>query len=340
MKLVKVEDAIGHVLCHDITQIIKDVKKGVAFKKGHVVQAEDIEVLLSIGKEHLYIWEHNENMLHEDEAAQILIEACENQYMQRSDVSEGKIELRSTIDGVFVVDTKRLKEINMLEDMMIATRHNYDAVRASSKLLGTRIIPLLIEKERMEAVKQIASVDNPICRVEPYKVKKVGIVTTGSEVYHGRIQDTFTPVIKDKLKAFDVEVVFHRVVDDVTEDIVKAIEEAKASGVDMILCTGGMSVDPDDLTPAAIKASGARIISYGAPVLPGAMFLLGYFDDSTPIAGLPGCAMYSKATIFDIVLPRLLAKIEIKKSDLADLGEGGLCLQCETCTFPNCGFGK
>ena len=333
MKQIRTEDAVGHVLCHDITQIIKDVTKGVAFKKGHVVKAEDIPVLLSIGKEHLYIWEKDENMLHENEAAEILYGICHNEHIKPSEVKEGKIEAIATCDGLFKVDTERLIEINSIDQVMIATRHTNLAVKAGEKLAGTRVIPLLIEKEVMEEVKR-ATGHKPLLQILPFQHKKVGIVTTGSEVYKGRIQDAFGPVIRG------AEVLGQRIVDDKIERITEAIEDFLAQGADMIICTGGMSVDPDDVTPSAIKAVGAEIISYGAPVLPGAMFLLGYYGEDIPVMGLPGCVMYAGATVFDLVLPRIMAGEKLSKRDLVKLGHGGLCTGCKPCVYPHCSFGK
>ena len=339
MKQIRTEDAVGHVLCHDITQIIKDVTKGVAFKKGHVVKAEDIPVLLSIGKEHLYIWEKDENMLHENEAAEILYGICHNEHIKPSEVKEGKIEAIATCDGLFKVDTERLIEINSIDQVMIATRHTNLAVKAGEKLAGTRVIPLLIEKEVMEEVKKAAG-HKPLLQILPFQHKKVGIVTTGSEVYKGRIQDAFGPVIRKKLEPFGAEVLGQRIVDDKIERITEAIEDFLAQGADMIICTGGMSVDPDDVTPSAIKAVGAEIISYGAPVLPGAMFLLGYYGEDIPVMGLPGCVMYAGATVFDLVLPRIMAGEKLSKRDLVKLGHGGLCTGCKPCVYPHCSFGK
>lgn len=339
MKQIRTEDAVGHVLCHDITQIIKDVTKGVAFKKGHVVKAEDIPVLLSIGKEHLYIWEKDENMLHENEAAEILYGICHNEHIKPSEVREGKIEAIATCDGLFKVDTERLIEINSIDQVMIATRHTNLAVKAGEKLAGTRVIPLLIEKEVMEEVKRAAG-HKPLLQILPFQHKKVGVVTTGSEVYKGRIQDAFGPVIRKKLEPFGAEVLGQHIVDDKIEMITEAIEDFLAQGADMIICTGGMSVDPDDVTPSAIKAVGAEIISYGAPVLPGAMFLLGYYGKDIPVMGLPGCVMYAGATVFDLILPRIMAGEKLSKRDLVKLGHGGLCTGCKPCVYPHCSFGK
>jgi len=342
MKCVKTKDAVGHVLCHDIVQIIKDVKKDTAFRKGHIVTEEDIPVLLSLGKDNLYIWEKTEGILHENEAAEYLRDICLNENMTETPVKEGKIEIIADADGLLKIDVDRLKAVNSLGEMMIATRHTNTMVKKGDKLAGTRIIPLLIEQEKMEKAKEVAG-DKPILSLLPYKKKKVGVVTTGNEVYYGRIKDTFGPVVIDKVKEFDADVMGQVIVNDDMEKITKAVLDYIDQGAELVLCTGGMSVDPDDKTPGAIKATGARIVSYGAPVLPGAMMLIAYYEKDgkqIPIVGLPGCVMYAARTIFDLVLPRIMADDMITADDLADLGLGGLCLNCKVCTFPNCGFGK
>lgn len=340
MKLMKTEEAVGQILCHDITQIIRGVTKDAVFRKGHVIREEDIPVLLSVGKDHIYIWENNENMLHENDAAQILYDICKNDHMRPSEVKEGKIELIAECDGLFQVDSEKLNAVNSLGEMMIAVRHGNFPVKAGDKLAGTRIIPLVIEKEKMERAKKAAG-NGPIFEIRPYLKKKAGIVTTGNEVFYGRIQDTFTPVIKEKLSEYDAEIIGHEICDDNHERITAAIQKLLEAGADLILCTGGMSVDPDDRTPLAIRNSGAKIVTYGAPVLPGAMFLLAYYgEQKIPVMGLPGCVMYAKRTVFDLVLPRIMTGEVLEKADLDRLGEGGLCLSCPVCTFPNCGFGK
>ena len=341
MKLIKTEDAVGSVLCHDLTQIIKGVTKDAVFRKGHIVQPEDIPVLLSIGKEHLYVWEADENMLHENDAARILCAICKNANMNESEVKEGKIELSATCEGLFKVDSKRLQLVNSFGQMMIATRHGNTPVKKGDKLAGTRIIPLVIEKEKMYSIQELCG-EEPILKLLPYKLKKAAVIATGSEIFTGRIKDTFTPVIEEKLAEYGVEVVFKQVLGDDPEAVTAAIKSAiEEKGAELVCCTGGMSVDPDDRTPLAIKNTGAQIISYGAPVLPGAMFLLAYYGvNKVPIMGLPGCVMYSKRTIFDLVLPRVIACDYVTAEELAQLGEGGLCLNCKICTYPACGFGK
>ncbi|KFX59089.1 molybdopterin-binding protein [Clostridium botulinum] len=339
MKLIDTKNSVGHVLCHDITQIIKDVKKGTAFRKGHIVTEEDIPVLLSLGKDHLYVWEKKEGFFHENEAAEVLLKICKNDNMTNSEVKEGKIELIASCEGLLKIDIDKLKKINMLDEIIIATRHNNTIVKKGDKLAGMRVIPLIIDGKKLESAKKIGE-SVPIIELKNFVKKKVGIVTTGNEVYYGRIKDTFSPVIKEKLSKFDVEIIGQTIVNDDIDNITNAIRSYIDKGANMVICTGGMSVDPDDLTPSAIKSTGAKIISYGAPVLPGAMFLLSYYNDNIPILGLPGCVMYAKQTIFDLVLPRIMADEKISKDDLASLGHGGLCLSCEKCTYPNCGFGK
>lgn len=339
MKLVKTVDAIGQVLCHDITQIIPGKFKGPVFKKGHIVTKEDIPILLSVGKDQLYVFEFDESMVHENDAAYMLKEMCGNENMLASEPSEGKIELTAAIDGLFLVDEERLNIVNSFGEMMIATRSSGFLVKKGDKLAGTRIIPLVIKKEKMEQVKSLVG-NEPIMRVVPLKKKSYGLITTGNEVFYGRIQDAFTPILEAKLKALGAEMKEHVILNDDDKKITSAIKDMLSKGVDMILCTGGMSVDPDDKTPLAIKNSGVNIISYGSPVLPGAMFLLSYTNDGRPVLGLPGCIMYAKRTIFDLVMPFILSDIKVDAKQLSSFGNGGLCLNCPTCTFPNCSFGK
>lgn len=338
MKLIRTEDAVGSVLCHDITQIIPGVVKDAVFRKGHVVTEEDIPVLLSVGKEHLYVWEKEEGMLHENDAAEILRQVCQNEYMKASEAKEGKIELTAETDGLLKINREKLNAVNGMGQMVLASRHGNFPVRKGDKIVGMRVVPLVIEEEKMNRVKEMCG-DEPIFKILPFKEMKAAIVTTGSEVYHGRITDKFTPVVESKLRECGVEVMGNTVCDDNSEMVTDAIRDWIGKGAQMVVCTGGMSVDPDDRTPLAIRNAADEVITYGAPVLPGAMFMLAYAND-VPVMGLPGCVMYAKRTIFDLVLPRIVAGERLCAEDFSVLGEGGLCLNCEVCTFPNCGFGK
>ena len=343
MKEIPVKEAVGQVLCHDITQIIRDVSKGPVFRKGHIIREEDIPVLLSVGKEHIYVWEKQEGILHENEAAEILRDICISENMIPSEPKEGKIELRAETDGLFKIRKDRMLQVNLLGEMLIATRHANTPVKKGDVLAGTRVIPLVIEAAKMERAKEAAGPE-PLLRIMPYQHKKVGIVVTGSEILKERIKDTFNPVVLEKLQKYPVEVLGQIRSGDDKERISEAIENFIRQGADLVICTGGMSVDPDDRTPGAIAATGAETVTYGAPVLPGAMMMVAYWPRAgktdAVITGLPGCVMYAKQTIFDLLLPRIMADDRITREEIAELGIGGLCLNCAVCTYPNCGFGK
>lgn len=337
MKSVRVEDAIGMILCHDITKIVPGEFKGRAFKKGHIIKEEDVKELLSIGKEHIYVWEAKEGMLHENDAAIRLKDLVCGTGLEFGEIKEGKINFIAKKDGLLKIDKEELLKINMLGDIIVSTMHNNTPVKKGEIVGATRVIPLVIDEEKIIEAEKI--VKKGIINIEEIKSKKVFMITTGSEVYHGRIKDAFGPAVKKKLEYYGCELVNQTILPDDKDKIVAEIKRALKEGAEMIVCTGGMSVDPDDVTPTAIKECGADLVSYGAPVLPGAMFLLSYYGD-IPILGLPGCVMYSKRTVFDLVLPRVLADEKLTMRDLALYGHGGLCLDCKVCTFPHCSFGK
>jgi len=337
MKKIKTEDAVGMILFHDITKIVPGGFKGRAFKKGHLIKEEDVQELLSLGKDHIYVWEDIEGFLHENDAAIRLKNLACGEGIVFGEIKEGKIDFISEHDGLLKIDSEELLNLNMIDEIMMATLHDNTYVKKGEKLGGTRVIPLVIdEKKIIEAEDKIK---NKIVKVVKVNPKKVGIVTTGNEVFHGRIKDAFGPVIREKAAEYGCEVLGQKILPDDLDKIKSAILDFINEGAELIMCTGGMSVDPDDLTPSAIKATGAEIITYGSPVLPGAMFLLAYNGD-IPIMGLPGCVMHSKRTVLDLVLPRVLAGERITKRDIAMYGQGGLCLNCEVCTFPHCSFGK
>jgi len=339
MKVVPVEEALGMVLCHDLTKIIPGEFHGVAFKKGHIISEEDIPKMLDIGKKNIYVWEMNEGILHENEAGERMARASAGKGIVFNKPSEGKVNLLAQYKGLLKINFKALEKINMIDEAMIATLHTDIVVDKGEVVAATRIIPLFIDKFKIEQIDNICSEEGPIIWVETLKTMKVGIVTTGSEVYSGRIEDKFGSVIKNKINEIGSKVIKQILVSDSEDMINDAINELLSMGAEMIIVTGGMSVDPDDVTPAGIKKAGAKIISYGAPVLPGAMFLIAYMGN-VPVLGLPGCVMYNKRTIFDLILPKILAGEVIKSKDITKLGHGGLCVNCEVCNFPTCSFGK
>ncbi|MDF2674519.1 MAG: putative molybdopterin binding domain protein [Clostridiales bacterium] len=337
MKIVKVEDAVGVALCHDITKIVPGEFKGVAFKKGHIIREEDIPELLSIGKRHIYIWEDREGILHENEAAERLKALVGGEGLYFGEIKEGKIEFYAAIDGLLKIDSSVVFDLNLIEDIILSTVHNNTVVKKGDKVAATKVVPLFIEEDKIKGAEE--TVKKKIINIVPIMKKRTAIITTGSEVYSGRIKDSFGPVLKNKLGEYGCEVLGQSILSDDPGKVEESIKEWLDKGAEMILVTGGMSVDPDDLTPSGIKNSGAEIITYGTPVLPGAMLLMAY-KGSVPIIGLPGAVIFSKRTAFDLILPRVLTGEKLQKRDFAALGHGGLCISCEDCTFPRCGFGR
>ncbi len=268
MQIVRVEEAIGNVLCHDITKIIPGEFKGEAFKKGHIITAEDIPKLLKLGKEHLYVWQMKKGFLHENDAGLRLAQAVKGQGLSMTDPSEGKVNLIAGHDGMVAINEELLTRINMIEEIVVATRNNNRPVKKGDKIASVRVIPLLIDETKIAMVEKIAQ-QTEVVAVKPFHSYKVGVITTGSEVYHGRIQDKFGPVVKAKVEGFGCQVVQHILVPDDAEEIAQAVKSLLANGAELILTTGGMSVDPDDVTPSGIRKAGAEIVTYGAPVLPG-----------------------------------------------------------------------
>lgn len=339
MKTVPVHEAAGMVLCHDVTQIIPGQFKGPAFKRGHIVQRDDIPRLLSMGKERLYVWEMHRGLLHEDEAALRIAEAAAGPGLSLSQPKEGKIELIAARDGLLKIKVDALEEVNLVEDVIFSTLHSNQRVTTGKTVAGTRIIPLVIDKKKIKQVERICMQHTPLVEIKPFRSLKVGIVTTGSEVYQGRIKDQFGPVVTHKVEELGCRVIGQTLVSDQVNLIVDAIRKFIHDGAEMVAVTGGMSVDPDDVTPAGIRAAGGRVVTYGTPVLPGAMFMLAYIGN-VPVMGLPGCVMYHQTSIFDLVLPRILADEQLSRKDFVKLAHGGICVNCEVCRYPNCSFGK
>ena len=338
MKMIKVEDAVGTILSHDVTQIIPGEFKGRLFKKGHIIKEEDIEKLLSIGKEHVYVWEPVEGQLHENDAATRISNLVVGEGIKLSDeIKEGKVDFFADRDGVLKIDKSNLFKLNSVGEIIVSTLHNNTPIKKGEKVGATRVIPLIIDEEKIITAENL--IKEKIISVAEIKPKKCLLITTGNEVYKGRIKDAFLPVIKQKLGYYGSEVIRQVILPDEKERIIEEIQRGLSDDVDMIICTGGMSVDPDDVTPTAIKECGGELVTYGSPVLPGAMFLLAYHRN-TPILGVPSCAMYSKRTVLDLVLPRVLSDERLSLDDIVEYGHGGLCLDCKVCTFPNCSFGK
>lgn len=338
MKMIQVTEAVGTILFHDITKIVPGKFKGRAFKKGHIIRVEDVDELLRIGKENIYVWEQKEDEIHENEAAYRLAEGACGKNLTLSEPSEGKVNLISETAGLLKVNKDLLYSLNSIDQISFATRHNNSLVGKGDVVAGTRVIPLVIEEKKIIQAEELLQ-RGDLMSILPLKHYKVGLVVTGSEVFHQRIVDGFGPVVSKKFEALGSQIIEQICVPDDSTEISKAILALIAKGTEAIAVTGGMSVDPDDVTPVGIRQTGANLITYGLPVLPGSMFLLAYYGE-IPIMGLPGCVMYSKASAFDIILPRILAGEKLEKQDLLELAHGGLCLQCSECRYPVCPLGK
>jgi len=341
LEKINVEDAVGTVLAHDITEVRANREfKGRAFKKGHVITQDDICKLLSLGKERLYVLKINDDEVHENEAGERIARAIAGQGVILSgEVREGKVSLYAAHDGLLKGDVAGVEQLNRLDDLMCATRHTNSLVRKGDLLAGTRAIPLLIKRSIVEEAEARARRSGNVVEVLPLRSAKVGVVITGNEVYKGRIKDAFEPVVRQKIADIGSEIITITFAPDDESFIADAIKDLVARGADLIVTTGGMSVDPDDVTPTGIRKAGATITAYGSSVLPGAMFLMGYLGD-IPIMGVPACGMYPRTTIFALLLPRVLAGEKIGRPEIAKLGHGGLCLDCPECEYPHCGFGK
>lgn len=337
MKKVKVQDAIGMTLCHDITAMV-DGFKGAAFKRGHVVTQEDIPRLLDIGKQHVFIWEENAGEIHEEDAARRLSQMTAVDGAHYGSISEGKIQLFADQDGMFRVDKALLAAVNRIGDITITTLPDHYPVKAGDRLASMRIVPLVTE-ERQIAEAEALCAGKQLYDLRPFKPLKVGIIITGSEIYHGRIKDKFERVARAKLAHYPAEILGVHVCDDELDMIVGAGRALLAEGTELLIFSGGMSVDPDDLTPSAIREMGAEIISYGVPSQPGNMTLVAYLDKAA-LLGVPGAAISRPTTMFDVLLPQIFCGDPLTKDDLIRLGEGGLCQMCDNCHFPNCTFGR
>jgi molybdenum cofactor synthesis domain-containing protein len=358
-KTIRVTESVGTVLAHDITEIRPGEFKGRAFKKGHVIREEDVCHLQRLGKEHLFVLQVAEDEMHENEAAYAIAKALMGGGVAtKGEPKEGKIDIVAEQDGLLKIDRDALLSFNMLGEVMCATLHDNTVVKKGQTVAGTRAIPLVVKKKVVQAAVDIGDKARSIIQVKEIKKPKVGVVITGNEVYHGRIKDAFAPVITKKIEEVGGELVGVYYAPDDKAFIVDRLRELLKAGADLLITTGGMSVDPDDVTRFAIRELGASDVTYGSAVLPGAMFLVAYLQNGEsefasknsalrtphsaliPILGIPACGMYAKTTIFDLVLPRVLAGERVGRKEIAALGHGGLCMKCDVCRYPVCPFGK
>jgi hypothetical protein len=339
-KTIAVEEAVGMVLPHDITEIVQDKFKGRAFKKGHIIRADDIDHLKRLGKEHIYVLELGPEEIHENEAADKLATALIGNGVARSaEPVEGKITMTAAVDGLLKINEEALYRFNLLGEVMCSTLQTNTPVKKGEAVAGTRLIPLVSSRALVNEAVAIARDAAPVIEVKPLRRARAGLVITGNEIFHGRIEDRFEAVLRAKLTALGSEVIKVVFAPDDISLISNAIRDCLAAGADLIVTSGGMSVDPDDVTRMGIREAGAVDAAYGSPVLPGAMFLSGRVGE-VPVLGLPACGMFHKITVFDLILPRILTGEHIGRKEFARMGHGGFCRNCKHCQYPVCSFGK
>ena len=339
IRKIRVEEAIGMALAHDLTKVVPGGFKGPAFKRGHIITKDDIPELLSIGKEHVFVLNLTEGQIHEEEAAIRIAGAVMGKGLTHSLPSEGRVNLKTTAAGLIKINVAALNEINLLGDIIIATIHNNTVCKKNTTVAGTRIIQLFTSEEKLTQMEQIAAKHQPVITLTPMKLKKIGLIVTGNEVFKGRIKDGFSPILHNKIEALGCLVNNEKVVPDDPEIIARTIQNFKTKGSEVILCCSGMSVDPDDVTPQGIRKSGAKVRFYGLPVLPGAMFLYAKLDN-VHILGVPACVLHASSTAFDALFPVVLTGEELTFEETRKLGHGGLCLKCDECNYPVCPFCK
>jgi molybdenum cofactor synthesis domain-containing protein len=340
IKTIELKDAVGIELSHDITEIRPGEFKGAAFHKGHTVCNEDLCRLQKLGKNHLYLIDLEADEIHENEAAAIMAKALAGKgVVWKNEPREGKIGLKADTDGLLVINVAALAAFNMIDEVMCATMHNHTMVKAGELVAATRAIPLVMKRAPVERAAAIAAQSGGVVSVRPLRQVKAGLIITGNEVYHGLIQDRFAPILTRKLIDLGCEADRVSFAPDDADIIRRAIEAHIEHGCDLVLLSGGMSVDPDDVTRRGIRLAGADEMHYGAAALPGAMFLVAYIG-KVPLLGVPACGLHHRTTVLDLVLPRILAGEKIGKKELAFLGHGGLCQDCPECTYPHCAFGK
>ena len=337
MKKIRVEDAVGLTLCHDLTEM-RDGFKGAAFKRGHVITEADIPRMLDIGKRTVFVWDPDAGEIHEEDAALRMAAMAPVEGARYTAPSEGKVLLLAEREGMLRVDTDLLQEINSIGDLTISTLPNHYPIKHGMRLASMRIVPLVTKEEQIIQAERLCA-GRKLLDLLPYKPLKAGIIITGSEIFHGRIQDKFEAVARKKLSAYPGEVIGAAICDDDLNMLVNAAQDFLAKGADFLIFSGGMSVDPDDLTPTAIRRLGCNVISHGVPSQPGNMTMLAYLGD-IPVMGVPGAAISLPTTIFDVLLPQIYAGVKFTKNDLIRLGDGGLCQLCPACHFPNCTFGR
>ncbi|AND84046.1 molybdopterin biosynthesis protein [Clostridium tyrobutyricum] len=339
MKKIKAKDAVGMSICHDMTRIIPGKSKGVAFKKGHIITEDDLSILEKMGKENIYVYEDKPGFIHEDDSALRIGNAiCNSREFDFSDIKEGKLNIHSKRSGLIKIDREKLYELNRIEDISITTVYDNIIVSEGEKIASCRIIPMFTKKINIKKLEGICSFGK-LFSVKPFLKKKIHLIITGNEIFKGLVEDAFYDTLKPKIEYYGSSIIRTLKLPDDDKLIENQIIRSVEQGADIVICTGGMSVDEDDLTPTSIIRASNEVITHGAPVQPGNMFMLAY-RNKIPIVGIPTAAIYNKITLFDKVLPMLLCNEKPDGDFFIKLSLGGLCRSCSECHYPNCTYCK
>lgn len=336
---LSIEKAVGKPLAHDITRIVPGKSKEPAFKRGHILTGDDLPILRDMGKSSVYVFGPDRGYIHEDDAARVVAEAFQRKWFTLEGPSEGRFRVKTQIHGLLKVDISLLTFINQSETIICSTIHQNTVCSRGMTVAATRIIPVAIEESRFWPIVEEIRDKGPLLRLLPFSRRTVGVVVAGEELSSGRIRDCSLDILSPKVESLGGKIISHQICPDKKEIISRALRQMAKDGCDIIIATGGLSVDADDVTLDAIIRSGATLVSYGSPILPGAMFALAYLGD-VPILGIPAGAFYHKVTVLDIFLPRAMSGDVITREDIVSLGHGGLCLNCPECHYPVCPFGK
>jgi hypothetical protein len=336
---LSIEKAIGKPLAHDITRIIPGKSKGPAFKKGHILNKKDLAILRDMGKRSVHVFKPKKGYIHEDDAAKVLAEAFQRRWFSLEGPSEGRFNLKAQIHGLIKINISLLKFINQSETIICSTIHQNTVCSKGMTVAATKIIPVAIEESRLWSIVEEIRDKGPLLRLLPFSRKHVGVVVTGEEVFSGRVKDYSLDILSPKIQSLGGIIISHQICPDKKGAISRAIRRMEKDGCDVIITTGGLSVDADDVTLDGIISSGAQLVSYGSPILPGAMFALAYMGN-IPVLGIPAALFYHKTTVLDIFLPRAMSEDTITREEIVSLGHGGLCLNCSKCRYPICPFGK
>jgi len=332
---ISIEDAVGLPLAHDLTQVDAERQtKGARFRRGHLLAPEDLPVLRKMGRLNLSVLDLEEGEVHEDEAARSLADALCGEGLEIEGPEEGRCRLVSTRKGVARFDPEMVKRVNLDREWSFGTCPANAIVKPGSTVAAFRILPLALKRASLERAVRESS---PFS-VRPFLPLGVGLVTTGSEIKAGLVKDAVCGKLLRKLEELGGSFAGQRFCGDGAEEIRESVRELLHAGADIVICTGGMSVDADDRTPEAIRSVADEVLFRGVPAMPGSNLMLARAGESW-VVGAPACAAHDERTALDRLLIALFAGLG-EEIDVKNWGIGGLCSRCRVCSFPDCDFAR